>query len=1320
MGSTMRFFVRILFVFCILGCFGQEAGMPFYRVYGPQEYQAHRQNWTADQDGNGLMYFANTKGLLIYDGEEWRLERLPNKGHIRSLDIHGNKIFVGGNNELGVFEKKGDSYAYTSFLEFVPKDLQDFGRVWTSLYHKGHVYYQTDTFVLRVKTDGSSSRIWADWKNRLWKILVFDDALLLNIPKKGMLRLNKDDQFVGMDHGEAFLNAATEFMLKNNSGQLFEKRNTLQLFDGEKALPFENEASDFFLEYGINTAIKIPSGDLVVATINKGLVVLSPDGKLKSHITTENGLSNDVVRGLFVDRQGSLWCALDAGITRLDFDSPISYFDKHNGLHGSVLDIQKFNDRLYVATNDGLLVQNQDTFERVANITTIVRDLDTIQNQLLVLASYDNTFAIDANQNIKVIEDSKIENSQINQLALTLSEDKNSSVILFDDGMYQIKWDGKDWIVHGQLKGVSGGARSFQQLRPGQFWIGTNSNGVYRFNYSMNADGFIDFDKGTLAHYGNEKGVPPGYSRVFHYDGKLFVISLENEVYLYDPTKDQFSTITNFSSYFNLKDETVYPYDGQSNGALWLNVKNGLKEQLVKIETSGKGAMPTYYPFSTVATSLKDPFSTINFHSSEDKLFFGILDEIITYDLTLVESKIEQPDIIISKVATSKIARQFSTDSVVLDNLAYNNSLLSFSYASPNYKDAQNKQYQYKLVGFDEKWSEPSSQNSKEYTSLPPGDYTFKVKALNDYFVESPEATVSFRVSPPWFWNNISILFYILLLGLSTYLISQWRTQALKRKNQALEEAINKAVAETQRQADEIAHLYEVKNRFFSNISHELRTPLTLILGPSSDLMEDDALKANQKNKLTFINNNAKRLLRLINQLLDLSKLEAGKLDLKASQQDIIQMISTITESFSSMSVTQGIQLTFSSDEDELYVFYDVDKMEKVLINLLSNAMKFTKSGGKVDVSVTRDDNSCVIRVEDSGVGINQDQLPYIFDRFFQADNRESREHEGTGIGLSLAKELVELHGGTIEAESKHNQGSSFTVVLRLGREHLKEHQFAKSKSGSPKAIEPMVESPTESVPHDSDNSPHELILLVEDNAEMRSYIKSHFGNDYRVLEAENGQVGFEMAKEHVPDLIISDVMMPKMDGTELCKRIKDTEATSHIPVILLTAKASEEDKIKGLNIQADAYLAKPFNKLELQAQVKNLITNRKKLQRRFAKTTLISPKEIAVTSMEQQFLEKLVNEIEENIDNETFGVEQLAEAINLSRSQVHRKMVSLTNQTPSLFIRKYRLERAKKLLEQGAGRVSDIAFQVGFSSPSYFTKCFVEEFGKTPKDLVK
>ncbi|MDT0606342.1 ATP-binding protein [Croceitalea rosinachiae] len=1294
--------------------------MPFLKNYGPDTFRANRQNWTADQDENGFMYFANTRGLLVYNGEKWRLENLPSKGHIRSMDIEGPKIYVGGLNELGFFEKNKNTYTYTSFTEHLPDSLKQFGRVWETVFHKGYVYYQTYSFVLRIKEDGSDSKIWAGWENRPWKLLLHNNHFYLNIPEKGMLVLDEKDEFVKADFSEKFLGAGTEFLISMQEGLLFENNDALEILDGENTFPFENEASEIFEEFGINTAVKMPSGDLAVATTNKGLVILDSEGRLKHHFISDNGLNNDVVRGLFVDSQGSLWCTLNVGITRIDFGSPITYLDKKNGLNGSVMDIQKFNDKLYISTNNGLFVLKNNSLKRVGNISRIVRDLDTLQNQLIVLASFDKTYVIDKDENIGIIDDSQIDNGNINQNGLHLLEDENSMAILFDDGIYQIQSNKLNgWTVNGQLKGFFNGARTILQLKEGVFWIGTTSSGVYQVTYTTDEQKRINFDTAKVMHYGTDKGVPPGYCRVFKFGDDVFIITSERNIYSYNDNKDSFQKSTDFSSYLGLKNESLYPYTGQGENIKWLKTKNSFKEQLVELDSSSKGYQAIYHPFSSAASQLKDPFTTITFHASGSNLYFGILDEIVHFDLSKQEKSLGKPSILVTEITSSTDTIQNAADSITFNDLPYNNNLLSFSYTSPNYKHSQNKQYQYKLEGFEDNWSAPSKESTKEYTSLPPGDYIFKVKALNDYFVESAEATVRFTVNPPWYWNKFSIPFYILALGLMTYLFSQWRNKNLKRKNLLLQEAIDNAVAETKRQAEEIAELYEVKNRFFSNISHELRTPLTLILGPSSDLIEDNTLKPVQKNKLTFINNNAKQLLRLINQLLDLSKLEAGKLELRASQQNIIKLVSAITESFNSMAVSRGIKLKFNSDLEELFVFYDADKMEKILVNLLSNAMKFTQKGGAVEVTVEKQETNCSIKIKDSGIGINQEQLPYIFDRFFQADNRESREHEGTGIGLSLTKELVELHGGEIQVKSKPDQGTEFLISISLGREHLEEHQLAKFKAVPKAAVEHIV-APFIVEEPSSESDADEIVLLVEDNSEMRAYIKTQLLENYSILEAENGKKGFEMAKEHVPDLIVSDVMMPKMDGTELCKRIKHEDATSHIPVILLTAKASEEDKIKGLNIQADAYLAKPFNKLELEARVRNLILNRKRLQKRFAQTTLISPKEIAVTSMEQQFLEKLIDEIEEKIGDETFGVEQLADAIHLSRSQLHRKMISITDQTPSLFIRKYRLERAKKLLEQGAGRVSDIAFQVGFSSPSYFTKCYVEAFGETPTETNK
>lgn len=1297
--------------------------MPFYRVYEPQEYQGHRQNWAITQDENGTMYFAN-EGLLIFNGEDWQLETVPNQRHLRSLDCGHDRIYVGGSNELGFFKKNGASYEFTSHVQHVPDSLKQFDRVWTTLVHQESVYYQTDIFVLRVSLDGTS-KLWPFTKNNVWKLLLLDDTVHIDVPKEGFFALGPKDRFELIPNGELLKWVGMEYFIPLEQGWLFEQRDTLKVFNGKNISLFKNEASDIFQEYGLDNGIKTKAGDLVFSTRRKGgVVILNEDGTLKDHLKSDSGFSNEIIRNLYEDQGGSIWFALNTGVSRMDLSSPLRFYTSEMGLDGTTFAIQRFNNILYVGTSDGLKILNGSEFEHVAKITSIVQDLEVVQDHLIVATSRDKLYAIDSLGRANIIDISKTASKGINLQILTPMEDTNSFISLFEQGVFQVKWNGAEWKVQQQLSGHFQDANEFIQSKPGVLWVDAGVNGIYRIDYATNSAGQFEFGRASLKHYGRDRGVPQGIKTISKIGDSIIIHSSKTGTYFtYRPVDDKFSPIHNLKSMVGITD-SIIEHLGRKSGyndlSTWFETSDGKGRFLINSKKKEAGFGHIRFPLNSKVAGFSDPRGANTFYPENDRVFFGGIKGMVEYNTAKAGDTSNKTNIFLTSMATSDTTYFELSKRQHVADIKFNNSKLSFTYTSTSYKDAENKTYQYKLEGFDKEWSLPSGQSRKEYTSLPSGEYTFKVKALNDYFVESPEATVNFTVKRPWYWNSIAIATYILLLGLFIYLISHWRNRTLRLKNLQLETAVNKAIAETQRQADEISHLYEVKNRFFSNISHELRTPLTLILGPSSDLMEDKSMVGEQKNKITFINNNAKRLLRLINQLLDLSKLEAGKLDLRASQQDIVKLVSTITESFSSMAASQGIDLSFNSDEEHLYVFYDSDKLEKVLVNLLSNAMKFTESKGTVVVSLSRKNNSCLIQVKDSGIGINQEQLPYIFDRFFQADNSKSREHEGTGIGLSLTRELVELHGGTIAVQSTLGNGSEFIVQLPLGKEHLKEHQLAPFKPVTPKRIAPVAEP---LIPEENltiENPANALVLLVEDNTEMRAYIKMQLGDDYQIVEAENGMEGMEIAITQVPDLIISDVMMPKMDGTELCKKIKSNDVTSHIPIVLLTAKASEEDKIKGLNIQADAYLAKPFNKMELKAQVNNLIVNRKKLQRRFATSAIISPKDIAVTSMEQLFLEKLVDEIEKNIGNETYGVEEMATAINLSRSQLHRKMISITNQTPSLFIRKYRLERAKKLLEQGAGRVSDIAFQVGFSSPSYFTKCFVEEFGITPKETTK
>ncbi|MFN7117389.1 MAG: tetratricopeptide repeat protein [Saprospiraceae bacterium] len=556
----------------------------------------------------------------------------------------------------------------------------------------------------------------------------------------------------------------------------------------------------------------------------------------------------------------------------------------------------------------------------------------------------------------------------------------------------------------------------------------------------------------------------------------------------------------------------------------------------------------------------------------------------------------------------------------------------------------------------------------------------------------------------------------VLVLIILSLILYQFFTYRSKKKQELLEaqQALAQQLQETNR----------LKSRFFANISHEFRTPLTLILDPIEELL---ALNndARSQEYLHIMQRNARRLQQLINQFLDLSKLEANKMELRAAPSDFITFLRSLTMAFQSLAQHRGVKLEFLTQQDEVLLFFDADKLEKVFTNLISNALKFTPANGTVCIKIAqatlKGKPALEIQVQDSGIGIPPEHLPYIFDWFYQVNNVDNEAVEGTGIGLALAKELITLHQGQISVLSERGQGTTFMVLLPLGKAHLKEEDIVLISKPIYRREEPILlddwETPRLS-PGTPEAADKPTVLIVEDNHDLRLFITQALGDYYIVALANDGQAGLEQALTLVPDLIISDVMMPRMDGFTLCKHLKTDERTSHIPIILLTAKNTDEDRLQGLANLADDYLAKPFNTRELLARSKNLILSRKNLQKKFTSSNIIlKPKEVEVPSVEQVFFEKLMQIIEKNIDNEDFGIEELSREMNMSRSQLHRKLVALTDQTPSQFVRSYRLQRALQLLQQNAGTIADIAFQVGFSNPAYFTKVFTEEFGYSPRE---
>jgi DNA-binding response OmpR family regulator len=526
-------------------------------------------------------------------------------------------------------------------------------------------------------------------------------------------------------------------------------------------------------------------------------------------------------------------------------------------------------------------------------------------------------------------------------------------------------------------------------------------------------------------------------------------------------------------------------------------------------------------------------------------------------------------------------------------------------------------------------------------------------------------------------------------------------------------------------EAEKMHEVDEMKSRFFTNISHEFRTPLTLILGPVKDILEK-AKDAELKQSAGVIRRNARRLYGLVNQLLDISKLEAGKMKLEASEQNIIPLLKGLVLSFTSLSERKKITLKFNTIEDNLNVYVDKDKLEKITNNLLSNAFKFTSEGGQIDFTVEKLVSDVEIRITDNGIGIAKERIDKIFDRFYQIDSSHTREGEGTGIGLALTKELVELHKGKIFVKSEEGEGTTFIVQLPLGKEHLKpeeivekEIQVVKSDTKEEMELVPELDNRKEKTEIDVlIDTEKPLLLIVEDNSDVRSYIISHLENDYRIQEAIDGEDGLNQAIKNIPDLIISDVMMPKMDGFELCNKLKTDERTSHIPIIMLTAKATSKDKIEGYETGADDYIMKPFDANELKVRIKNLIEIRRKLQEKFTSDDYYIPSELGL--MDEQFMKRVLSVIDQHISEENFSIDELGREAAMSRMHLHRKLKALTGKSPSLFIRSVRLNKAKRLIKENRGTISEIAYDLGFGSPAYFTKCFKEEFGYTPSDLSK
>lgn len=632
--------------------------------------------------------------------------------------------------------------------------------------------------------------------------------------------------------------------------------------------------------------------------------------------------------------------------------------------------------------------------------------------------------------------------------------------------------------------------------------------------------------------------------------------------------------------------------------------------------------------------------------------------------------------------------------------LKHNQNNIAFEYVGLHYDRTEKIQYAYKMQGIDEDWVSVGAERIARYPKLAPGEYTFKVKAANADGVWNEEgASIAIRVLKPWWGTWLAFVLYAAgLAGIVYFLYSKEVRNKLQK-------------AEARR----LAELDEVKTKLYTNITHEFRTPLTIILGMA------DQIKSNPKDwfseGLQMIKRSGKNLLNLVNQMLDLSKLESGTMPVHQVQGDIIVYLKYLFESFHSMAESKEISLEFISDQENLLMDYDPDKMLNIVFNLMSNAIKYTPRGGTITMQTAQQKHSGLqleIKISDTGIGISEANLPHIFDRFYQAASGENKAG-GTGVGLAIVKELIALMKGSISVKSKMGEGTEFTVLLPITQ------KAALSEVPLPLGIKEQLpyELPSEGILQDeqiikSEEQP--ILLIVEDNADVVTYLSSFLQQEYRLLTAHNGTEGIEQAIENIPDIILSDVMMPVMDGYELCRALKTDERTSHIPIILLTAKADTSSKFEGLELGADAYLTKPVIRQELELRLRKLLESRKRLQEYYSKIYPARQQEEPYVR-EDSFMKKLHEILESHLEDETFDIKALCRSLYISRMQLHRKIKALTGKSTSHYVRSLRLRKAKTLLLSTDKTITEIAYEVGFNSQSYFSSSFLEEYGQSPQE---
>ncbi len=1305
------------------------------------------------QDSHGFIWLGTRDGLNQFDGYNFKIFRNIPGDSISIQDNHVNHIVGDNKANIWIATNQGLSKYHLDQPHFVNYQLNIAG---------------TDPEIRTVHTF-SDNTLWIGSKDGIFELnqnenIFFkpDHPLVAAVDNKYVTTIVGDrdnNLWVGTTNGLYFFDSAkneviifhsessngknyishprVEAILQDREGKIWigTYGGGVNLIDQQKGYLMHIDAkghNSVKLTNNFVRSMVLDNDDNLWIGTFEGLNIYDVDhgkiAQIQHSFIKKDGLSHGSIRSLLKDKKGSIWIGTYLGGVNL-FDKNNQKFlhyyhvpQQANSLsHDVVSDFVKDNKGNYfIATERGGLnyfnVTNKSFTQIKGTVGATIKSLHIDADNQIWLGTFKEGLWLydEKNRRIKTFSKNSdqfnfLKNASINNLLedrqgfLWIATDKNGGIFKFDKNKQQFI----NFPLHDQLHDLLQNHRvmSVMQDQLGNIWLSTHGEGIVLFN---EADSFLKQYK-----HNNSPG-SLNSNEINHIftdsKGRIWIAGNGGGLSLFDRQKE---TFTAFTTNENLQNNVVLGIMEDQEGYLWISCINGISR-----------FDPETKVFRNFNFANGLPLQELNwgafFHDGKN-IFLGGNNGFIQFNPDRIDENQYIPKV---KITGFRLFNQpvlpgqdnnllkhhiINTDTVIL---RHNQSIFTIEFASMSYLKPEQNQYEYQLAGLEEQWNFVENTRYASYSNLQEGTYIFNVRASNNDGFWSKEPTIlTIIVKPPYWktWWAMLIYGFLIIAGVITM-------RHVSLKSTKMRSEIRLREMENAR----LEEIHRLKLQSFADVSHEFRTPLTLIIDPLEQVLEKDNQDSWLRKKLSGMHSNARRLLLLINQILDLSELESGNINLKNEPTNLAMLVQNICNSFDGMAEKNQLILKFEHDLPDTLLQVDRDKMEKVIYNLLSNAFKFNRPFGHVKVKLTQLDkinnNSQIqITIEDNGIGINPELKSRVFERFYKG-----KDTKGTGIGLSLTKSLVDAMGGTIDLMSQPDIGTTFVVIFNFEISDSKHN--AKQLYSKPLPVEYNFQIPnTEPEINDdiinSEKKNLPTVLVVEDDADLKNYVKENLGSKIRVITAKNGIKGLEKAKKLNPDLIISDVKMPKMDGNQLCKKIKTNPQLCHIPIILLTSKIQDIDRLQGLEAGADDYLSKPFIMRELLIRINNLLLSRQQLRERYSKELTLPAQEHNLSSYDEQLLEKVQETINREIDNPELNVDFLGEKVGLSRVHLYRKLKTLTGFSPSDLIKNNRMKTAAIMLQQQKINVTEVAYRVGFQDQHYFSKCFKKQFGMSPTE---